>query len=193
MKLCFKVTIAIILMSSTISGQHSNIGIKGGLNFYNVNTDNVSNNDVKVGFHLGLLSHFHLSQTWAVQPELVFSTQGTKYTTGGSNAKLNLGYINIPVIFQYMFDNGFRLQAGPQLGFLVSAKSKVNNTDLDVKNNMEVIEFGLSVGIGYVNPGTGYGIDFRYNHGLSNINKNSNPSSTNSGLQLGLFYLFDHQ
>ena len=191
MKLYFKMAIALILLSGTLSGQHSNIGVKGGLNFYTVNTTNVSNNDVKIGFHLGLIKHFHLSPNWAVQPEFVISTQGTKYS--GSDAKLNLAYINIPVILQYMFDNGFRLQAGPQLGFLVSAKSNVNNNNTDVKDNMKVIEFGLSVGVGYINSSNGLGIDVRYNRGLTKINKSIPGTSTNAGLQIGLFYLLNHR
>jgi hypothetical protein len=58
----------------------------------------------------------------------------------GNEVNLNLNYINIPLIFQYMYDNGFRLQAGPQLGVLVSAKSKTNNSESDVKDDFESID-----------------------------------------------------
>ena len=92
-----------------------------------------------------------------------------------------------------MYDNGFRFQAGPQLGFLVSAKSNVNNNNTDVKDNMKVIEFGLSVGVGYINTSNGLGIDVRYNRGLTKINKSIPGTSTNAGLQIGLFYLLNHR
>lgn len=79
-----------------------------------------------------------------------------------------------------MFDNGFRLQAGPQLGFLVSS---------DNNDHWNPIDFALSVGASYVVPTTGFGIDLRYNHGISDINKSSDVKSTNRGIQIGLFYL----
>jgi hypothetical protein len=91
-----------------------------------------------------------------------------------------------------MFDNGFRIQAGPQIGFLISAKSKNNNDITDIKDNYKPIDFGISVGASYVFPPTGFGIDARYNLGLSNINKNSSVNSTNRGVQLGVFYIFGH-
>jgi hypothetical protein len=91
-----------------------------------------------------------------------------------------------------MFDNGFRLQAGPQLGFLTSAKSKNNNNITDNKNDLNPIDFGVSIGASYVFPPTGFGIDARYNLGLSNINKNGTVNSTNRGIQLGIFYIFGY-
>jgi hypothetical protein len=42
-------------------------------------------------------------------------------------------------------------------------------------------------------PSTGFGLDARYNHGLSNINKIDAVKSFNRGVQLGVFYIFGHQ
>ena len=178
--------ITAILITGIASAQHGNapeghvsLGIKGGLNLYNINNDNNSTYDQITGYHFGLLGHIHLKNPWAIQPELVYSAQGAK--SGDTNYKL--GYINVPVLIQYMFDNGFRLQAGPQVGFLVSA---------DNKDDLNPIEFGVSFGASYVVPSTGFGIDARYNLGLSNINKESDVKSTNRGIQLGIFYIFGH-
>ncbi len=82
-----------------------------------------------------------------------------------------------------MFDNGFRLQAGPQVGFLIRA---------DNKNDYKPIDFGLSAGASYVFPPTGFGVDARYNFGLTNINKNGAVNSTNRGFQFGIFYIFKY-
>ena len=96
-------------------------------------------------------------------------------------------------MIQYMFDNGFRLQAGPQVGFLVNAKSETNNIDIDVKDNLKPVDFAIGAGVGYVNPASGLGIDARYNLGLSNINDAGTVKSSNRGFQLGVFYLFKHK
>jgi hypothetical protein len=182
----------VLLISGAAFAQHANIGIKGGVNSFTIRSDNNSSFDSKLGFHLGLLGHFHLSNQFAFQPELVYSQQGTQFTVAGQDVKLNLNYINVPLLLQYMFDNGFRLQAGPQLGFLASAKSEISNSSSNVKDDFEGIDLGLAVGASYVNPATNIGIDLRYNVGLNNISKESNTNYNNRGFQLGLFYLFNH-
>ena len=163
--------------------------IKGGINLYNIHNSNGAEYDMKPGVHLGLLGHIHLTKQVAFQPELVFSMQGAK----NSNTKINLNYVNIPLMIQYMFDNGFRLQAGPQIGLLASAKTKNGNVTTNIKDNLKTADFGLGFGVGYVHPPTGFGVDARYNLGLTTINENSSVKSTNRGLQLGVFYLFKHK
>jgi hypothetical protein len=176
------VLLAAFLFTGVASAQHGNpgsglvtFGVKGGLNFYNIKQDDNTNLDQRTGFNIGILGHIHFNSTWALQPELVYSAQGAKGH--------NMDYINIPVLFQYMFDNGFRIQAGPQVGFLVKS-----NDDHDYNP----IDFALGVGVSYVVPSTGFGIDLRYNHGISDIYKSSDLKGTNRGIQFGLFYLFNH-
>jgi Outer membrane protein beta-barrel domain len=203
MKFYLSIAMAIILMTGTVNAQHSkqkvNIGIKGGLNIFTIHNSDGQEYDPKAGFHAGLIAHIHLSRQLALQPEIVYSSEGAKYTIDGlsesNHYTINLGYINMPVMLQYMFDNGFRFQAGPQIGVLVHAKSKseTNNTSSDVKDNYKTFAFSLGAGVGYVHPPTGFGIDARFNLGLSDINENSNIESTNRGFQLGVFYLFNHK
>ncbi len=193
MKFYLIVAMATILMTGTVNAQHVNIGIKAGLNLYTINTDNNTDFNTMAGFHAGLIGHIHITRQFALQPEIVYSAQGAKYASDEVDTKVKLGYINVPVMFQYMFDNGFRLQAGPHVGFLTSAKSETNNVSVDIKDNLKTIEFALGAGVGYVNPSSGLGIDARYNLGLSNINENSSVKSTNRGFQVGLFYLFKHK
>lgn len=184
--------IAAMMITGTAMAQHNNFGIKGGLNAYTIYSDDNSTADTKIGFHLGLISHIHLGNQFAIQPELIYSTQGSQYTIGSTTAKLNLNYVNVPLLFQYMFDNGFRLMAGPQVGFLVSAKTEIDNTKTDVKDNLKKIELAFGIGASYVHPPSGFGVDARYNFGLNNINDVGTVNSYNRGLQVGVFYLFRH-
>jgi hypothetical protein len=194
MKIYAMLALAATLMTGNAMAQHVNIGVKAGANFYNVNNDNGAEYDTKTGFHAGLLGHIHLAPQLALQPEIVYSSQGAKYKNGlGVEEKYNLDYINVPVLFQYMFDNGFRLQAGPQVGFLVSAKTKAGNVEVDYKDQTNTIDFGLGAGAGYVHVPSGFGVDLRYNLGLSNINENDAVKSHNRGFQAGVFYLFKHK
>lgn len=189
MKTNLLIMLAFIMTTFELQAQHSNIGIKGGLNTFTINGDNSGGNDYKLGFHIGLLSHHHMGDQFALQPEIYFSTQGTSF----NNGDLNLNYVNIPLLFQYMFDNGFRLEAGPQLGILTSAETKIGNNTEDVKNDFKSTDIGLVMGMSYVKPSTGLGYNIRYNHGLTDITENSNSNSYNKGWQFGLFFLFEHK
>lgn len=177
-----------IMMTSTLQAQHFNVGVKGGLNAYNVTGGNF---DQKLGVHLGLLGHLHLTENFGLQPEIYYSMQGGEFRNADTN--LNLGYINIPVLLQYMFNNGFRLQAGPQIGVLASANTVAGNTTVDVKDNYKNIDLGLGLGASYVHPPTGFGVDARYNLGMTNISENTSLDYRNRGFQLGVFYLFKHK
>lgn len=193
LKVYSAIAIAAIMISGNANAQHVNFGVKGGLNFYNIKNENNSKYDTKTGIHLGVLGHIHLDRSIAIQPELVYSSQGAKYTTAGIDYKLKLGYINLPVMLQYMFKNGFRLEAGPQVGFLISAKSVANNNSSDVKSSFKPIDFGVGLGAGYIKPSSGLGVGLRYNVGLSNINNNGPVKSSNNGFQVSLFYQLKHK
>jgi hypothetical protein len=170
--------------------QHTHFGIKGGLNASSLNYPDNSDMQTKIGFNVGVLAHIHTSnKMWAIQPELYYSSEGAK-SKSNSNASLNLGYLNLPVLIQYMFDNGFRLEAGPQVGFLMNAKTKLGNTSTDIKDRMKSAVFSIPVGLGYLTTG-GLGFDARYNFGISNINKSDRrPKEHSNVFQFDVFYQF---
>ena len=183
MKLYAGLVIVALLVASSSYAQHANVGIKGGLNFYNV-YDNYGGFGTKTGFHAGLLWHIHVSQNFAFQPEVMYSLQGANLP---DNERLHLGYLNVPFLVQLMFNNGFRLEAGPQIGFLVHANSEMNGFSEDVTNSFDPFDAALAFGGGFIGA-SGLGFDIRYNHGISRIN----GEFANGGFQVGLFYQFHH-
>lgn len=186
MKKFLLVTGIITLVSLAATAQSTNFGLKAGVNVSDIKVSNGSDFDSKAGFHAGALAHIHVSTHFAVQPEVVFSMQGGK--NGSLTSRQN--YINVPVLAQYMFNNGFRLQTGPQLGLLLSAKNKVGDVEVDVKDDMRTADFGWTVGASYVIPDNGLGFDARYNFGLTNTLQVSSPEARNMVFQAGIFYLF---
>src|SRR5689334_6902286 len=112
-----------LCVGTLLFAQEAQLGLKGGLNISTTTNSQGYQRGSRAGLNAGILAHVHLNQDWAIQPEVMFSSQGAKYTTdvdGEHNLVMN--YVNIPVLFQYMFANGFRLQTGPQIGFLASVK-----------------------------------------------------------------------
>jgi hypothetical protein len=185
-----------ILMLSTVAfAQHvPKFGLKAGVNFANWSSENDVENDLRTGFHVGGLAHIHLAPEWALQPELQYSSQGTKTDLGSlGEFTWKLDYINVPVMVQYMFNNGFRLEAGPQLGFLVDAK-QIDDDDHaeEIDDEFKKTDVSLGFGANYLTY-SGFGIGARYNLGLTDINKERTFETKNRVLQVSVFYMFDSQ
>ncbi len=194
MKLHLSAAFFALLFAANLEAQkHVNLGIKAGFNLYTIQNNNGVKYDLNPGFHAGLLGHVHLSKNFALQPEVFYSTQGARYTAASVTTKLNLSYVNVPILFQYMFDNGFRLQAGPQVGFLLIANSDNSITKTNIKSSYKEMDVAVTMGLGYIHVPSGWGIDARYHLGVNNINNNSSIKSANRGFQLGVFYQFKHQ
>lgn len=184
-----KIIIGLFLLIPAVKftiAQHADFGIKAGYNAANFTNSAGSSYKMKDGFNAGLLAHIHLNKNWAIQPELVYSAQGTKYNTG--NSSYTLDYINIPVLAQLMFGEGFRLETGPQLGFLAHAQSNTGNVSVKATDSFNSTDFSWAFGLGYITP-VKLGFDVRYNLGISDITKASSTVH-NSVIQAGIFYQF---
>ena len=185
MKKSFALFFTMILFTLSVFGQNTTFGLKAGYNAASIDVEDGVDFDAKSGIHGGLLAHIHVTNHFAVQPEVVFSMQGGER----GNTKLKMNYINVPVLLQYM-NSGFRVQTGPQLGFLVSAESKTGNIEIDVDDAFNKIDFAWSIGAGYLFP-AGVGIDARYNIGITNIRDDASFEERHRVLQVGLFYHFN--
>ena len=181
---CLLVALCLFVISANAQ-THPHFGLKAGVNIADLKIDEGTDLDPKASLYVGGLAHFHVSRHFAIQPELMFSGQGAKQ----GDTKLNLGYINLPVLAQYMTGTGFRLQTGPQVGALISAKSKTGGNSVDIKDELNKIDFSWAFGASYV-TNSGLGIDARYNLGLSNVNEDSSPKYHNRVFAVGLFYQF---
>jgi hypothetical protein len=183
--------VAMIPVSFLVKAQHVQFGLKGGLNVASVHVENNSPSiDPRVSAHVGGLAHIHLSKEFALQPELVFSGQGFIVdANGNADQHYKLNYINLPVLVQFMTQSGFRIETGPQLGVLASAKLKAGSVEIDVKDSYKTVDFAWALGVGYVTK-SGFGVDARYNLGISKINDSNGPNVTNRVFQLGVFYQF---
>jgi len=177
-----------IVLTHLLSAQRNNVewGIKGGVNAANFKIEPSFNSDSRIGLHLGGLAHIHVSEHFALQPELMISGQGASY---GDDREDKFTYLNLPVLAQVMFGEGFRLQTGPQVGWLLNAQSENGNEESDIDDNFNRGDFAWSFGGGYLSK-MGLGFDVRYNLGISNISENNNADVKNRVWQFGLFYQF---
>jgi hypothetical protein len=195
--------ILFVCVSFYAQAQRPAFGVKGGFNFSNIKAEGLEAAvfDSRTLFHLGVLVHIPISRQLALQPELLFSKQGARYRTTydtydtpGYRSKWHVNYLNVPVLFQYRLGQDFRVETGPQVGFLLSAKTIEEGIGevRDIQELLNKVDFSWSVGSTYQTK-VGLGLAVRYNLGLSEMNKGvfiSSSSLRNRVLQIGLFYQF---
>lgn len=194
-KLFFAITV-IALTAGTAQAQSTSFGLKAGMTDANMKFSGSGVNislTSKIGFYAGAFADIGVSENFSVQPELFYSALGAKQkgTDGDPDATLNLGYINLPVLAKYKKD-GFSAFLGPQIGYLLSAKSKSGSSSEDDKSQYNSTDFSGVIGVGYTLT-SGLGFDARYQLGFSNIAKNSNGQGTvkNSAFMIGIHYVFN--
>lgn len=171
------------------NAQEAKFGAKAGLNLSNF-TGDAEGTSTKVGFQVGAFAEFKVSEKFAVQPELVFTSLGAKSDEGGVDSTANLNYIAIPVMAKYYVADAFSLEAGPQIGFLMSAKAKADGESVDIKDGYNSTDFGINVGAGYdVTENINLGL--RYTVGVSNIWADSGDfKAGNSNIAFAIGYKF---
>ncbi len=170
---------------------HTGFGLKVGANGANI-MSNQGDFDPMLGINAGGLAHLHLAKHFAIQPEVVYSGQGGLYNTLGKDYKINLQYLNVPILFQIMFGSGLRIEAGPQLGFMLKAKVAQSSDDaLTVDDSFKSTDVGIAFGLSKLFE-TGFGLDVRYNMGITDIS-NSSADMKNGVVQAGIFFLFVNQ
>ncbi len=184
----FLVLLLVVLMSSlsTIAMAGNVIGVKGGLNISNVTGDEASdNNESKVGFAIGGFLMAQMSDSFAIQPEFMYSVKGATNST----VDWNVSYLHIPILFKFIMPmEGMSpvFFAGPYVSMLLSSEQD----DVDVKDNTHTMDYGLVLGGGIdVNMGSGVlQIDVRYEMGLAKLDSDGNVKMYNSNIGLYLGY-----
>lgn len=175
---------------------NTNFGAKTGGTLSNMAMEGLKN---KIGFQGGVFAEFKFNK-FAIQPELLFSMQGAKADYedfDDYNAKINLTYLNIPVMAKFYVVDGLCFETGPQLGILLSAKGKAEvegvGGSVDAKKLINNIDFSINFGASYQIPGMPLGFYARYSLGLTDIAKDIEPdeeAGKNRVFQVGAFVKF---
>lgn len=176
-------------------------GVKGGLNMSNLYTEDVDDQNVLLGFNLGLFVEMPITSRVSIQPELLYTTKGAelKYNNAFAQGtgKFRLNYIEVPLLLKLNVTKNFDVHFGPYAAYLID--SKITNEDANGNINFEEdvneddlnkLDFGLAAGIG-INF-DGFGIGARYNYGLTTVGKERTflgqsytfPDSKNSVLSI---------
>lgn len=217
-------TVIIIMAAYTVANAQLTFGIKGGVNFATIsNYDNIDisqtvvdvfsvdgDNKYRTGFHAGLLANYTFANGFiGLQPEVLYSNQGTKYSgaiAGIDNtsvsATIKTDYINVPVMLQVnIIPRTLYVEAGPQVGFLVASSAEYEiaagslsyKDSWDVDDQLNTVDFSLGFGAGFKIPRLPLGVHARYTIGLTEVDNDAssdNSKTVNGVFMIGAFLRF---
>ncbi len=154
--------------------------------------------EVTLGYGVGALLGFNLSDHVGVQGEVIYSSLNQKYKEGDVEYKVNLKYLNIPLLFSLNTNKSgpvnLNLVGGPQIG--ISIGSDVFTSGSNGTNELQPVvsvkkgDLGLAYGAGVdfaISPSGAFrlGFGFRGVYGMFDISDNNNSTTTNS------YYILD--
>lgn len=117
-------------------------------------------------FNSRLIGHFITLRT-----ELGFYSKGGTYTGAGATfSETNLSYVAAPALLLQTKIGFLKAYAGPQMGFLITAKSKTGNLEQDVKNTFKTTELSGVIGA-EMNLPLRLMAGARYNFAINNISE----------------------
>jgi hypothetical protein len=192
-----------LALNAQSEDSNAEFGFKGGVNFSNMYTEDVDDNNVLTSFNAGVYAKLPVSDAIAIQPELLYSRKGAELVYDNvfaeGTAKFKLNYIELPVLVKFNITDSFNIHAGPYFAYLIDAQV-TNETDdgtFDFEENYDnddfnKFDYGLSAGVGLDFEAIGIGV--RYNYGLQTVGKDREfagttytvPDGKNSNLSLYL-------
>jgi len=173
-----------------------NSGLKAGVNLYQLKMDPAGegiSTDMRTNFNAGIFYNIQLNSMFSLQPELLYSGQGSKYKGDKYASEWAMSFVSIPVMVQYNTPVGFYVETGPSLNVLAKGKETTTNngvtSELDLKKKVKKSGISWMGGIGYKMKN--YGINARYDYGITSLTKNdTDPEFKSSGIQVSLSWSF---
>ena len=141
-----------------------------------------ANPSFQVKFHFGVVMDYQFKDKLFFQPRLLYSTKGPKYSGNFDGQELSykklLSYIDLPILVRYMITDQLYVTGGPQIGFLLSAKSDDGNEKYDEKEYYKSVEVAFVFGMGYSITEM-IGVNLTYDLGLTSVDEGYEGSSYN--------------
>ncbi|MDI6049703.1 porin family protein [Flavobacterium sp. XS2P24] len=167
----------------------SKFGVKGGVNFSNLYTEDVDDNNVLTGFNVGFFAKLPISNNIALQPEISYTGKGAELVYNNAlvsgTAQFKLDYIEVPLLLVVNVTKNFNIHVGPYAAYMVSAKTtnKSDSGSYNFEDNIDTDDFnkfdaGLAGGVGIDLEPVSFGV--RYNYGLTKIGKEDSSTSFSS-------------
>jgi hypothetical protein len=213
MKMRIIYLVVAVMLLTEVSNAQTTFGIRGGINFQNLNGKDEDGdkleNHLKLGFHIGVNAEFPIADEFYLQPGLLFTTKGATDLSGIEDFKASISYIELPIHFLFKPQLGtgrLIIGLGPYLAYAVSGKVKLDGdeVDIDFTNKVDIndegmffmkpFDAGADIFFGYEMAG-GLSLQLNAQLGLLNLfpeteNEDNDNVLKNTGFGLSLGYRF---
>ena len=155
------------------------VGVVGGVNIADITGDDAGDIGTRTGFVGGGLVMAHISDTFGIRFEGLYTQKGASEDSAGVEVTFALDYIEIPVLAVLSTDvsDGASISAflGPAFAFNTSAKIKGEESgvevEVDIGELVKAFDFGGVVGIGasFAVGSVNIVLDGRWTYGFTSI------------------------
>ena len=162
-------------VSAAAQAQGVKFGIRGGISAVSLSGDDdklgnkQSNYTYGLGGLGGVTANFAFSDLISLQPELLYNLKGTQIED--SKNRLDLHYIDLPILLKVNAEGPY-FEAGPQVGYLISAKSGGADKSFIKPQSLQNLSLGYVAGVGYKLT-SGLSLGVRFNGGISSVGKDN--------------------
>ena len=169
-----------------------NPGLRAGANFshYSGSTDNFffwdnwyssptpTSFKSRTDFYVGFQGNIRFTKYYGLQPEIVYSRQGSKVESEGKNGEIKVSYLSLQMVNKFYMDK-FNIHAGPTIDFVVDKNTNINDGETDL---------GFLLGVGY-DITENIGIEGRVKRGIIPV-FSYDGNHSNVVFQAGVYYTF---
>ncbi|WMJ74664.1 porin family protein [Cytophagaceae bacterium ABcell3] len=181
---CVALLIVGVLGSLTVSAQQTGFGVRGGVNGMAFENQSLLEEESLRGWHGGAYLKLGITESFGLQPELLFSRYG--YSAGATEAQAeasydyHLNYLDLPVMLRFHITPGLYILGGPQFSYMLQARERIGwdqfaeeFTDIREERG-DNIDVGAVVGIAFelpngLNIGARYGFEFSRSYSLDHF------------------------
>jgi hypothetical protein len=171
-------------------------GLKAGANLYNLKVSDQGDvsNEMRINFHAGIFWNVPIASSFSINPEILYSSEGAKFSSTNNETETMLNYLSLPVMVQFNTSSGFYLETGPVLGIMVKGRETIKTSaatsELDLKKQFKKTNIQWGGGVGYKLDK--FGFNARYNFGLSNLIQDgvTRNETKSNGFQVSFSWFF---
>jgi|SRR4029078_2050084 hypothetical protein len=173
----FFISVLMILFSEVVLSQQVRFGLDPGFAISRGDYQPHEGLDRRIvgGFDGGALLEIGIVPKFKLQPEVNYSMIGVELNNGEKEASIKFHYVDLALLAKLGLCKNVSLFAGPQVGFLTSAKrdSSFTNEMIDLQNEFKDQDYGLVFGAEYKFSNHIF-LSGRYYHGLYQVAESSN-------------------
>lgn len=140
------------------------------------------------GVVVGVEGEYYATKWLGISAGMNYTMQGWRLDYPERSVLTRLNYLNFPVMANIYVVRGLSLKTGAQFGWLLNAKDRVDDVNIDIKDDCNGFCFAIPLGLAY--EFDNFVFNARYNFALSNVINKVNERKRSQLIQLTFGYKF---